>query len=1574
MSEPVAIVGMACLFAGAPDLQRFRDNVLGGVDALSDAPRGWLPDGPSATRNPSVYTTRGGWLGDLASFDPLAYGVMPSSVDGSEPEHFVALRLAAEALADAGYAERPFPRETTGVILGRGTYVNRAYVSVIQHTIGVDQTVDLLGRLHPEWPDDELDRIGAALRQALPPFTAETAPGLAHSVMCGRIANRLDLMGPAYSVDAACASSLIALELAMAELEAGHADLVLAGGIQVSTSFPIAALFCRLGALSRSGSLRPFDPHADGTLLGEGAGIVAVKRLADAERDGDRVYAVLRGVGSASDGQAMGILAPRVEGEELAMRRAYQRAGVTPASIGLLEAHGTGTVVGDGTEVEAIGRVWAGHEPRAGVAIGSVKSMIGHCIPAAGIAGVIKTALALHHRVLPPTLHADAARPRFAGTPFHLTARTRAWVQETDRPRRAAVSAFGFGGIDAHAILEEHPATPPPERTRCGDPTELFVLTGRDRAALRAAVAELRSAVRDGAAPDLAGLARRFPARCPDPGELRAAVVADSAADLLVKLDRLDERLADAGCERITERRGIYFTAAPLLTSGALAYVFPGEGAQHPGMLADLCRELPAARRWFDLLDAALPDARVAPSRLVFGEDPDPAPLLELGLAVLSVYAADRAALATLDLLGARPAMVAGHSSGEYAALAAAGATPDGSTAELVGHLRAAAELTARAVADGVVPLAGLLAVGAAPSERVEQVLAAVGEVSLALDNCPHQTILCGPVPQLEEAARRLAAAGAICQRLPFGRAYHTPAFRPMAERLAGFYATLDFRTPEVSLYSCVTAAPVPADPDEVRRLALEQWSSPVRFRETVEAMYDAGARVFVEVGPGDMLTGMVRDILGRREHLVVGLESRGRGGIAQLHHVAAQLLSHGAELRLDLLTRAKPVPTRSQRERPLDVRLPVLALDADTHRARSEPRHDDPAPGGAGPAAAPSFPATMRHFLDVERSVVTAALRALPARTSGADLATTGPELLAGARVVRRDADVLELDLTLVADEVDYLDDHRLGPVVSVRPDVRALAVLPLAVALELLVQTAAQAGGAAGPVRLSEVRAGRWVSFPTGRGTLRLAAVRRADAAWAVSLRQGGAVGPGVTAVVELGTAPDPAASLGAPEGSGAGGRRSRWSGPELYREGAWHGMFHGPTLRTVAEVDAVRDRAAAARLEPSPDSTLAAATLTSPLLVDAAGQVLGYWTAESLRERFVVFPTSIDSLTVLDPGAAGPARSRVWVRELTDDHVRADLDVDGAGVRVRARGWTARRLTLSEEYYRFRLDPRGEHLSQPLRLPPIAHPLGTARVDLSPGLLEAEGGLWGEVLAHLALGPAEREEWARQDRRRTRRLLGRIAAKDAVRRLLADTLGDQPYPADVEVGHDERGRPLVTGPGLGGPPGVLVSVSYAGDTAVAVSAPAGRVAGLGLDVEWLRDVAGLEESALTDEERALLDAVPLEGRAALALALWCAKEATTKALGTGFAALGGPQRLVARPVPGRPGRLRVEVVPEGSGGGRRELEADTWLADGLVHGLVLLPSPASGAEPAEHGVDQHHVVGQADQVGDQLAHPLG
>ena len=641
-SNTVAIIGMSCLFPGAEGLDAYWRNILGKVDAVTNPP----PEAreteqyfdPESHDGDRVYCKRGGYLGSLAAFNPLSHGIPPVAV-GGEPDQWLALQLAHDALADAGCLRMDEAvRRKTAVILGKGTYLNGGNAIAVQHGLVVNQTLEILKTLRPEYTDDQIESLRRELKRALPPFNPETMPGLVPNVIVGRIANRLDLMGPTYTIDAACASSLLAVQQAMRCLASGECDVAIAGGSQVWIPMPTLSIFCQLGALSRRQQIRPFDEQADGTLLGEGIGMVVLKRLRDAERDQDRIYAVIRGVGVASDGRGLSVMAPRVEGEELALRRAYEAAGVSPGTVGLIEAHGTGTPVGDVVELQALTRVFGTREgdlPRC--ALGTVKSMISHTIPAAGVAGIIKTALSLYHKVLPPTLHCETPNPKLEleRTPFYLSTETRPWIHGGLEPRRAGVNAFGFGGINAHAVLEEHIQKPArtlrnddiadPHRTSSSDPaakdlsdhrpdwdSEVCILGAESPAELLERIQTLARRIDtagDVAAgtvrlADLAYTLNQDLTTSGDGAACRLAVVASSIPDLREKLDRAAKKLAaPSGCRQIRDVSGIYFAAEPLGREGKLAFLFPGEGSQYPNMLADLCLHFPEVRECFDQID-----------------------------------------------------------------------------------------------------------------------------------------------------------------------------------------------------------------------------------------------------------------------------------------------------------------------------------------------------------------------------------------------------------------------------------------------------------------------------------------------------------------------------------------------------------------------------------------------------------------------------------------------------------------------------------------------------------------------------------------------------------------------------------------------------------------------------------------------------------------------------------------------------------------------------------------------------------------------------------------------------------
>uniref|UniRef100_A0AAU2VEJ4 SDR family NAD(P)-dependent oxidoreductase n=1 Tax=Streptomyces sp. NBC_00003 TaxID=2903608 RepID=A0AAU2VEJ4_9ACTN len=892
----IAVVGMACMFPQAPDLATYWANVVGGVDAVTEVPADrWDPEIYHDATGERAGTTASRWGGFLPPipFDPFAYGIPPASLGSIEPVQLLALEAARRALEDAGYGDRPFDRSRTSVVFGAESGSDLSGATTLRTVLPA-----YVGEIPP------------AVEEQLPKLTEDSFPGMLANVIAGRIANRLDLGGANYTVDAACASSLAALDVACKELTSGTSELVLCGGADLHNGINDYLLFSSVRALSPTGRSRTFDAGADGTVLGEGVACVALKRLADAERDGDRVYAVVKGIGSASDGRSLGLTAPRPEGQRAALERAYRAAGVSPAQVGLVEAHGTGTVVGDRTELATLTAVFteSGAAP-GGCALGSVKSQLGHTKCAAGLAGLIKAAMALHTGITPPTLHLQEPNAAWAPatSPFAFHAEARPWAAPVAE-RTAGVSAFGFGGTNFHTVLTAHDAGAPPAQGYEAWPAELFLFRGVDtRAAGREAQWLLGELEGPGAGlrlRDAALLAARRAAT--RPGSVRIGVVAESVGELRELL----RKAADG------ERgRGVYAADGPgtdgldvggLGPDPKVAFLFPGQGSQRPGMLAELLVAFPEAARLVRQ-GGAYASALYPPQAFDPGAaDREQEVLKDTRMAQPALGIVDLTACHILEWAGVRPDMAGGHSYGELVALAAAGAlTPD-----------ALLDLSARR-AESILDSLGedpgaMAAVTAAPAD-VDRVLAGAGldgRVVAANRNGPRQTIVSGPTALVDEAMEHLRDAGHGVRRIPVACAFHSPLVADAGERFAPALARHPVRAPEFPVWANRTAAVYPARPDDVRAELAAQIGSPVRFAEQVEAMYAAGARIFVEAGPGTVLTGLVGQILGDRPHLAVACEPRPGAGLRGLLESLARLAVAGVPVRAEQLLQGRGAVT----------------------------------------------------------------------------------------------------------------------------------------------------------------------------------------------------------------------------------------------------------------------------------------------------------------------------------------------------------------------------------------------------------------------------------------------------------------------------------------------------------------------------------------------------------------------------------------------------------------------------------------------------------------------------------------
>jgi acyl transferase domain-containing protein/NAD(P)-dependent dehydrogenase (short-subunit alcohol dehydrogenase family) len=680
--------------------------------------------------------------------------------------------------------------------------------------------------------------------------------------------------------------------------------------------------FSNTQALSPRGKCCPLDQDADGIVIGEGIAVAVLKRLEDAERDGDRIYAVIKGVGAASDGRDKSLTAPRPQGQIMALERAYRQAGYSPATVSLFEAHATGTTVGDATEIEALSALLEKYDtPPDACAIGSVKSMIGHTKSTAGVASLVKAALSLHHKTLPPTL--GVAKPntalRSSESSLYVNSEARPWMHaDSDHPRRAGVSAFGFGGTNFHVALEEYTGEFLEHLNQSSLqrwPTELFLFSEPSRTNLLARLTSLGKALSAGVSADPAQLAYSY-ARLYSQNRTAAespranlAIVATSLEDLKQKIEHAVKALHNAQTV-VQDPGGIYYYQNPLSAEAKVAFLFPGQGSQYINMFADLALIFPEIQSDFarsddlleDRLDCAL-SAFVFP-KPAFSDDErssQQADLAQTHIAQSAMGTVNMAMFRLLGSFGLKPDMVAGHSYGEYAALCAAGVFPEADLVRI-------SEARARFINQAAKPDPGTMAAVAADSATVEETIANHEGVWVANLNAPNQTVITGTLSAIEAAINEFSDRGIRAQNIPVSCAFHSPIISPAGEPLLEFLSGIALSKPQIKVYSNTTARAYPAGPKAIARQLIKHLVQRVEFMREVEAMYADGARIFVEVGAGRVLTGLVDQVLHDRPHLALHSNSAGRAGIVQLQHLLGHLAARGVSVNVERLFKARDV------------------------------------------------------------------------------------------------------------------------------------------------------------------------------------------------------------------------------------------------------------------------------------------------------------------------------------------------------------------------------------------------------------------------------------------------------------------------------------------------------------------------------------------------------------------------------------------------------------------------------------------------------------------------------------------
>jgi acyl transferase domain-containing protein len=849
-SEPIAIIGAGCRFpGGANSPEAYWELLRAGRDGIGPVPASrWDHDryfDPDPDRPATIYTDRGGFLDEpVDQFDATFFGIAPVEARAVDPQQRLLLEVTWEALEHAGIAPDSLAGSSTGVFIGLGT----ADYSNLQMRAGDPTSI---GRYY--------------------------GTGSALSVAAGRIAYVLGLRGPTLALDTACSSSLVAIALAMQGLRSDTCRMAVVGGVNLMLD-PLPLVFLsQFRALSPTGRCHTFGAGADGYLRAEGCGVVVLKRLADAEADGDRVLAVLRGAATNHDGRSSGLTVPSGTAQREVLEHALADARLTPADIDLVEAHGTGTQLGDPIEVRAIDAVYSkGHSAANPLLITSVKTNIGHLEAAAGLAGLLKVVLAIQHGEVPPHLLDGELSPHidWSSMPVKVARELQPWPA-TDGPRRAAVSAFGLSGTNAHLIVEEAPPRPP--RADADARPVVLTLAARDEAALGELAQQTAKLLpRHDRIADAAWTAQVGRALLPH----RLAITASSVADAATQLHGWSP---DTRLTGVSHRAGV---AGP----PPLAFLFTGQGAQRPGMGRDLYEHEPAFRAVMDDCDRLLrPHLTVPLLDVMFGDDPRVAALVHQTEYTQPAMFALQCGLAALwRTWGVTPTAVAGHSIGEYAAAVVAG----------VMDLDAAAELIAvRGQLMGALPEGGAMVAIFADEDRVRRLIEPHRHhVSVAASNGPTNVVISGDAAAVASVVAGLDA-GVSHRALQVSRAFHSPLMVPMVEAFGAHADTTTYRTPTVAFMSSVTGGPATAalaTPTYWRDHVLVT----VRFGAAVEALRQAGIGHFLEIGPQPTLLGLVARIAGDDSGLHASLRPRdGRDERAQLADAVGSLWTAGVEI-----------------------------------------------------------------------------------------------------------------------------------------------------------------------------------------------------------------------------------------------------------------------------------------------------------------------------------------------------------------------------------------------------------------------------------------------------------------------------------------------------------------------------------------------------------------------------------------------------------------------------------------------------------------------------------------------------
>ncbi len=873
-AAPIAVIGMAGRMPGAANLDQLWDILKSGRDMVDEVPedrwdiKRFFDEDPETSG--TTYSRWGGFLEKLYDFDPLFFRISPMEAEWIDPQQRILMETAWETLEDAGYASGRLRGSKTGV------YVGASYTHYRDQKVG----------------------------DVMPTFAGL---GNLNAILTNRLSYFLDLRGPCMTVDTLCSSSLVAVNLAIESLRRGESDYALAGGVHADLSPRYYQMACRLRAFSPTGRCRTFDKGADGFVPGEGVGLILLKRLDQALADGDHIHGVIRGSAVNHGGQSSGLTVPSRNAQAELVRTALRDAGLKANDLSYIEAHGTGTALGDPIEVGALSQVFEEDTDQTQFCgLGSLKTNIGHLEPAAGIAGLLKVLLCLREQQLPASLHVNETNPEidFTASPFYVNTQLKNW-QPVQGVRRAGVSSFGMGGVNAHIILEQAPAQPE-QREASGRKEHILTLSARSRNSLEAMItkfAHLKGAARDAAVGDLCYSANTGRAHF----NHRLAVIGTNTEEILEKLARLEQQ----GKPRRLPAGVIFGKGA---RAPKTAMLFTGQGSQYPGMGRELYETQPVFRATLDDCADILKDLMPIPLLDLLYDDQHSEDIHNTVYAQPALFAIEYATACMWLDWGVKPAAVLGHSVGEYVAACVAGVF------DMEQGLRLVAE---RGRLMGSLPLGvGTMAAVLAPRDQVQPLLDRYPELAVAAENGPANTVISGERKQLEALLGELKGETQV-MRLRVSHAFHSPMLDPILDTFEALAAKTSYRKARIPLISNLTGQAKTAVPDAA--YWRDHLRGTVAFAAGVESLHQMGMTHFLEVGPHPTLSSLGRHIRNMESAVWIPSMERGRDNHPVVLRALAKLYSAGTPINWEAVDR----DTGYRR-----VPLPTYAFERRTYRA----------------------------------------------------------------------------------------------------------------------------------------------------------------------------------------------------------------------------------------------------------------------------------------------------------------------------------------------------------------------------------------------------------------------------------------------------------------------------------------------------------------------------------------------------------------------------------------------------------------------------------------------------------------